>query len=303
VSVTVFRTSLRLRSASVVWVFHDVPNTTWFKQCIDEIASTREVLPLSDLARNPNHPKACAITFDDGLRSVFDVARPVLREQQLPYTVFVCTDVLVSGPVPWFMRTAHLIDRLGLDKVQQRWNLDGRKARSKRNAITALKEIPFDLILEGLADLEEQHAISPPNPRALFMSDEEVRTLADDGARIGSHTHRHPILSLMSVQEQRLEVEESAKLIQSITGRRPTEFAYPNGTPLDFDEVTIAVVRGSGFAVAVTTTPRHLSPADDPLALPRIGLDQGDSPIRRGLKNVAPSLSMSYRRERRRASR
>jgi peptidoglycan/xylan/chitin deacetylase (PgdA/CDA1 family) len=301
--VTLFRTSLRLRSASVVWVFHDVPDANWFKQCIDEIVSTREVLPLSDLARNPSHPKACAITFDDGLRSVFDVARPVLREQQLPYTVFVCTDVLVSGPVPWFMRIAHLIDQLGLDQVRRRWDLDGRKARDKRYAITALKEIPFDLILEGLAELEKQHAISPPNPRALFMSDQEVRTLADEGATIGSHTHRHPILSLMSGQEQRLEVKKSAELIQSITGRRPTEFAYPNGTPLDFDEVTIAVVRGTGFDVAVTTTPRHVSQADDPLALPRIGLDQDDSPIRRALKNVAPSLSLSYLRERRRASR
>jgi uncharacterized protein YbjT (DUF2867 family) len=77
----VVRGALRLRSAPIIWVFHDVADALWFERCIDEIASAREVLPLAEVARMPRSRKACAITFDDGLRSVLDVARPVLSER------------------------------------------------------------------------------------------------------------------------------------------------------------------------------------------------------------------------------
>jgi peptidoglycan/xylan/chitin deacetylase (PgdA/CDA1 family) len=294
----VVRASLRLRSAPIIWVFHDVADALWFERCIDEIASAREVLPLAEVARMPRSRKACAITFDDGLRSVLDVARPVLSERELPYTVFVCTDVLTGGPVPWFLRAAHLVDRLGVDQVRERWKFGDHRFRGKQEVIVALKQVPLDSILEGLRELEQAYSISPPNPIPLFLSGEEVAALSADGVTIGSHTHRHPTLSLLSAEDQRFEVEESAKLIESFTGSRPTEFAYPNGTPLDFDATTIAVLRASGIKLAVTTTQRHLTPADDPLALPRLGLADGNSSVRRVLKNVAPSLSMTHLRER-----
>jgi peptidoglycan/xylan/chitin deacetylase (PgdA/CDA1 family) len=300
--VTVFRTSLRLRSAPVVWVFHDVPDAIWFEQCIDEISSTRDIIPLAELARNPTYRKACAVTFDDGLRSVFDIAHPVLTARQLPYTVFVCTEVLTGGPVPWFLRVAHLSHRIGLDRVQEGWNPIGHRVRTTGQLIIALKQIPLDVILERLGELEERHSVSPPVPAPLFLSAAEVKALSATGATIGSHTHRHPVLAVLDVHQQTFEVEESVKLIESVTGTRPTEFAYPNGTPLDFDATTIAVLRRFGFRFAVTTIPRHLGQGDDPLALPRIGLDQHDSSVRRVLKHVAPSLSMSTLRERRRAS-
>ena len=100
--------------------------------------------------------------------------------------------------------------------------------------------MPLDSILEGLEDLETQHAILPPDPRRLFLSADEVTMLsARTGATIGSHTHRHPILSLLSVHEQTFEVERSATLIETLTGSHPSEFSYPNGTSLDFDGATI----------------------------------------------------------------
>jgi peptidoglycan/xylan/chitin deacetylase (PgdA/CDA1 family) len=296
------RAGFGLRKAAVVWVFHDVRNVAWFERCIDEIASVKEVLPLVEVARQPRR-QACAITFDDGLRSVLDVATPVLRERGLPHTVFVCTDVLDGGPLPWFLRVAYLIERVGLDRVKDRWKLMDPTFRDKQDVIAGLKQIPFRSILEGLEELEDHYAVSPPAPCDLFLSAEDVRNLASSGTTIGSHTHRHPILSLLSAQDQEFEVEESARVIESLTGSRPTEFAYPNGTPLDFNATTIAILRASGMRLAVTTEQRHLSPHDDLLALPRIGLTDGDSFIRRLLKSVAPSLSRSVVRERRLRSR
>jgi peptidoglycan/xylan/chitin deacetylase (PgdA/CDA1 family)/SAM-dependent methyltransferase len=296
--MNLMRTALQMRDAPIIWVFHDVTNAEWFERCIDEISSARTVLPLVELADHREYENACAITFDDGLRSVIEVADPVLVARGLPYTVFVCTDVVTGGPVPWFWRVSHLSGQVGLVPVKTRWEAVGRRVETVDEAIIALKQVPLDSILEGLDDLEAQYAISPPDPRRLFLFEDEVKMLAARGATIGSHTHRHPILSRLTVEEQAFEIDESAKLIETVTGRRPREFAYPNGTSLDFNASTMAVLRASDFRVAVTTTPGHLRRSDDVLALPRVGLSDGDSIVRRAVKTLTPSLTMTHIRER-----
>jgi peptidoglycan/xylan/chitin deacetylase (PgdA/CDA1 family) len=292
------RRALQIRQASTIWLFHDVMDAEWFEQCVDEISSARTVLPLGDLASNPGRANACAITFDDGLKSVRDIAHPVLMTRQLPYTVFVCTDVLTGGLVPWFFRVSHLARQVGLDALKGRWVVDDSRAQTIEEFIIALKQVPLDAILEGLEELEAQHGISPPDPQSLFLSADDVKMLAATGATIGSHTHRHPILSCLTIAEQALEVEQSVKIIESLTGSPPAEFAYPNGTYLDFDASTIELLRASGFRAAVTTASRHLKPTNDAMALPRVGLSDGDSTVRRLVKTLAPSLTMIHVRER-----
>src|SRR5207248_1642684 len=93
----------RVQRKAVVFVFHDVTDRAWFDDCITEISSTRHVVSLDEVATR-RQAGTCALTFDDGRLSVADVVHPVLRAHKLPYTVFVCTDVLMGGPVPWFVR-------------------------------------------------------------------------------------------------------------------------------------------------------------------------------------------------------
>jgi peptidoglycan/xylan/chitin deacetylase (PgdA/CDA1 family) len=58
-----------------------------------------EVLPLDELLEGiygdrALPPKAVAISFDDAYRSVGETAYPMLRERDMPFTVFVATDVV-----------------------------------------------------------------------------------------------------------------------------------------------------------------------------------------------------------------
>ena len=298
-TMDIVRATLRVHRDPIVWVFHDVPDKIWFERCVDEIQSARHVIPLTDLVRNRARRRVCAITFDDGRRSVLEIAHPILHSAGLPYTLFACTEVVTGGPVPWFLRASNLIDHVGVEPIIQRWQLIHERFRGKQDLIVGLREIPVDRIIEGLEELEQQYSITPPSPPTLFLSAEEVRTLSSTGVTIGSHTHRHPILSRLSAQDQKREIEKSVGLIENLTGRRPSEFAYPNGSPLDFNATTIAVLRGSGIQLAVTTIQGYVTSAHNPLALPRMGLSDGDSSLHRMLKNVAPSLSLSHLRERR----
>lgn len=56
----------------------------------------------TEAATSPPHRRTLAVTFDDGMRSVLERARPVLGHLGLPATVFVPTDLVgSSGPMRW----------------------------------------------------------------------------------------------------------------------------------------------------------------------------------------------------------
>lgn len=294
----IFKSAARLRRKPIVFVFHDVTDRDWFEDCIREISWAREVLPLEEVASR-RQEGTCALTFDDGRRSVPDVVHPVLRDHKLPYTVFICTDVLNGGPVPWFVRIDHLATAIGIEPLRWEWCLGEEYVKTRYELTIALKEIPFDWILSGLAHLEQVHGIDPPAPGPLFMSPGQVSRLAAEEVSFGSHTRRHPILAKLSAEDQRDEIETSRDEVEKLAGVRPTHFAYPNGSRFDFDESTVSILRASGFTHGYSTIQRHLSENDEPFALPRIGLDAGDSPLRRALKQLTPSLSRNHAVERR----
>src|SRR5262249_24422571 len=54
--------------------------------------------------RAPDHRPTVALTFDDGFRNNRTVAFPILRELELPATIFLTTDFVSSEDAPWFCR-------------------------------------------------------------------------------------------------------------------------------------------------------------------------------------------------------
>jgi len=57
-------------------------------------------VPAAAIASGRGELRDLAITFDDGWKSVFTVAAPLLREYQIPWTLFVTTG-LVENPSDW----------------------------------------------------------------------------------------------------------------------------------------------------------------------------------------------------------
>jgi peptidoglycan/xylan/chitin deacetylase (PgdA/CDA1 family) len=286
----------RTRHSALVFVFHDVPDRAWFEECVRDISSARKILPLEEVVGG-TPDRSCALTFDDGRRSIADVVHPVLRRRKTPYTVFVCSDVLTGGPVPWFVRADHLAAAIGLEPLRSEWDLGHEFARTKEHLITALKEIPFESLLVGLGRLEQRNGISPPSPSRLFLQPDDIGQLAAEDVSFQAHSHRHPILARLAVEEQTSEIEMSLNEVQSISGTRPSHFAYPNGGPMDFDDSTVSILRAHGFSHAYTTVQRHLSPENDAFAVPRVGISAGDGATRRALAGVSPWLSRAHARE------
>ncbi len=54
-------------------------------------ASGHAIVPLAELLARPSEPRRVALSFDDGMHSVHEHARPILQEEGVPATLFLTT--------------------------------------------------------------------------------------------------------------------------------------------------------------------------------------------------------------------
>ncbi len=94
-------------------------------------------------------------------------------------------------------------------------------------------EVPAVFFLIG-RDADEQPALT-------------VRAQAA-GIELGNHTQTHPEMILLSIAQQSLEINEGARTIFGLTGKRPIYFRPPHGA---FNAATIDAARADGDTIAL----------------------------------------------------
>jgi peptidoglycan/xylan/chitin deacetylase (PgdA/CDA1 family) len=107
---------------------------------------------------------------------------------------------------------------------------------------------------------------APGIPNLELLTWDQIRTLAESGVTIGSHTRRHPRLTRLGPEQLDDELAGSADRLERELGSRPRWFAYPYG------EVDAEVSRRarSHYQGAVTTEHRPVRPDDDSILMPRL---------------------------------
>lgn len=117
------------------------------------------------------------------------------------------------------------------------------------------------------------------------MSWAELRTLADAGWEIGSHTGSHPHLTQIDPAALANELARSKAACEHHLAGACTSLAYPYG---DVDERVVAATAQAGYSAAAAL-PRDLR-SHDVLEWPRIGVYRVDNVFRFRLK-VSPTIS------------
>jgi peptidoglycan/xylan/chitin deacetylase (PgdA/CDA1 family) len=113
----------------------------------------------------------------------------------------------------------------------------------------------------------------------LFLSWTEAAALASAGMSIGSHTHRHELLSKLSEAEQREECAASRRILFEKLGISVSALSYPVGSRESFTAATKKCLSETGYEVAFSyyggVNMGHMDPfnllriAVDPMALPQ----------------------------------
>lgn len=232
------------------------------------------------------------LTFDDGLLDHHEWVLPELRSRGLWGVFFVPTAPLVAGRRLVIQRVhallgAHpagdlraaalaILDDADVPRTAATDPDDLYPDRETTDAVRGFKRLVNDGIPRTAVDtvldrLEDRFPI-PTDASAYYLTETQVAALADAGMVVGAHSVTHPVLSTLSVSDQRYEVTESRQALDRITGQDVSLFAYPFGTAPTFTDDTESIVADAGFDAAFTTVPGAVSStalADDPFALAR----------------------------------
>jgi GT2 family glycosyltransferase/peptidoglycan/xylan/chitin deacetylase (PgdA/CDA1 family) len=110
-------------------------------------------------------------------------------------------------------------------------------------------------------------------PRLVLCDAERLRALAAAGCAIGAHSRTHCRLDRLPPDALADELAGAADELAANGLPRPRLLAYPYGVA---DERVVAAAREAGYTAAFTARPGRVTPASDPLALPRIEIFRRD---------------------------
>lgn len=252
------------------------------------------VLPLDEaimrLQAGELPDRAVAITFDDGFADFRSQALPLIKEFEVPVTLYLTTfysqfnrpvfDLMVAY-LMWKGRNGSLDLNL-LTGQKTKLLLCARAAQDQaRVAILdfaskqKLSAAEKDHLLTKLAGaLGVDYELLLKKRIIQNLTPAEVSELAANGIDVQLHTHRHRTPKDRALFMR--EIEDNRECIESMTGRRANHFCYPSG---DYDRLFLPWLAEAGVVSATTCEPGFASLDSHRLLLPRIVDTPALSPI------------------------
>ena len=234
--------------------------------------------------------RGVAITFDDGYTDNLRFAKPLLEESSVPATVFVVAGRIGSEEGFWWDRLERLVLRaqglprelsLGIGERTFRWQTGNggaglqdhvvrqRGFRELWKLLQRLREEARDRLLDELAS--QIGKVPSLRSEDLPLGEAGLAELAKgELVDIGAHGLTHSRLADLTAAEQRHEVSESRRRLESLLAAPITSFAYPYGTPGDYTGETAAIVADCGFRCACANASGWVVSGVDRFRLPRV---------------------------------
>ena len=235
----------------------DAATFEWHMRLLRQYFTPLSLTEASERLKNGTLPaNAVCVTFDDGYLNNLTVAAPILKRYQIPATVYVAT-AFSHGDNMWNDRIMDLCADQQRDEIL----LADRKVtlsdwHSRRSTaieiIHQFKYLPVTQRLAAVDDLyQRNNATEYP---ARMMTPAQLACLSDYDIEVGAHTHNHPILKVLTAEQQQAEIQQSKHLLELWLQKPVRHFAYPNGVlNRDLDEQTISITEQAGFNTSVVT--------------------------------------------------
>ncbi len=231
--------------------------------------------------------RACAITFDDGWLDNYQFAFPLLKQYQLPATIFLVSDMVDTKRNFWPERLAELL-RVTASQHSELWDAQAYRWLRELRTDFGFGQTPpsreqlFELFdqakrlsddeLHARIDAMQGSSESLPAPNAAVVNWSQVAEMADSSlVDFGSHTCDHIRLTdkISQAVIERQIVASKARIAEA-SNKAVELFCYPNG---DFNAAALSITRAH-YSGAVTTAKGWNSMETDAHLLNRIGVHE-----------------------------
>jgi peptidoglycan/xylan/chitin deacetylase (PgdA/CDA1 family) len=243
-------------------------------------------------------PEGVVLTFDDGFRDHFEYVFPellcrglwgIFYVPTLPLTSDVMLDThnihLLTGKIPGvdILRYLEAIvsEDMLVDKGNYKFSSNTYKNQVNEEYVTYIKRvlnyyISYEFRQKIIEKLINNFFDPKPTAHRFYLTQEEIKAMADCGMIIGSHGVNHYVMSKLELASQRYEIEDSINFLAAITGK-VTTFCYPYGGFHSFTHETMTLLEKAKINFAFNVESRDVTALDlleCRMALPRYDCNQ-----------------------------
>ncbi len=259
--------------------FHDIHDQKWFENIIRLLKRMYTMVSLEDIYAfyydDMPLKNVCHITFDDGDRSFYEKAFPILKKYDVPVSIYVSPKATIEQQNFWFQEIR------GYDEDILLEIMDELELFEKDKLIPHIKPTFKKLSLYDIWKVINmyQAKTGTSNKPCYNMDTDQIIELDQSGlVSVGAHTLSHPILKNESDERASYEIQGSVNKLSEILNREVIHFAYPNGRyGEDFDEREMGFLDETGIKLSFTTDKGQVSAVNHTLKIPRNGLTKGGS--------------------------
>ena len=203
------------------------------------------------------------LTFDDGYRDTYDLARVVLEKYSVPFTVYVPTGSITRELDGWWLGLREIFrshDVVSIDGLERRFScstLPSKVAALRQTCAWVARDFSALPILRD--SFRRYHICMERLVDRYFLDSDSLKSLARSPlVTIGGHTSTHRPLSLLSESEMRRELRENRAFLERLLDLKISHLAYPYGTVQACGEREFAASSSLGFISSVTTEKQNL---------------------------------------------
>jgi peptidoglycan/xylan/chitin deacetylase (PgdA/CDA1 family) len=230
-------------------------NISQFEHDLDVLASTFEPVTLDQyialpgsLCRRSKPP--LLITFDDGLREVYDVAAPILLRKGIPATFFITKQFVDNKFLCYHHRASLIIGCIANNRSEDSVTKKHLLKRICDVAHLTHSELSQNIlsasftarrIIDEIANLLEMDFDGYLRSSAPYLSTEQLDSLVHQGFNLGGHGTDHSPYAGLTFESQIRQTEECLLYLKTRFNQKFAAFSFPHGamgvSPNFFDAI------------------------------------------------------------------
>ena len=205
-----------------------------FEKDLDFLSLHYEFIDLPELLKlvqsnTKTTKRYCFLSFDDGLREVYEYAAPLLMQKGIPATIFINPDFVDNKALFFRYKVALLVghlQRVSVSKTQLNTIKSLLNTKKIQSTLLGIRYGQDDL-LEQIAAILTIDFTTFLKQQQPYMTTNQLKDLQTKGFHIGAHSLDHPLYQDIPVKEQIRQTTQSIQYVEHNFGMKIKSFAFP----------------------------------------------------------------------------